>query len=104
MSAPAAGFAYVWRYEVRPGDEARFERLYGPGGEWVRLFRGSPDYVGTDLLRGPAGVYVTIDRWTSREPYEAFAAEHRNEWGTLDARGERLTSAERLLGEYDVVS
>jgi heme-degrading monooxygenase HmoA len=72
--------AIVFSYEVR--DPGTFERVYGPEGEWAAFFRTGSGYVGTELLRDVEnpGRYLVIDRWESREAYNAFAAEHRDEY------------------------
>lgn len=32
-------FLALWEYEVKPGCEERFEKVYGPEGNWAQLFR-----------------------------------------------------------------
>ena len=44
-------FVYVWAYRVLPERVDEFRRLYGPDGEWVRLFRQSRGYLSTNLYR-----------------------------------------------------
>jgi heme-degrading monooxygenase HmoA len=80
-----------------------FERVYGPQGEWVRLFRGDGRYRGTRLLRdvGAARVYVTVDSWESREAYEEFRRDNATEYEKLDRECEGLTVSENHLGEYE---
>jgi heme-degrading monooxygenase HmoA len=72
--------ALVFSYEVR--DASAFEHAYGANGEWSQFFRGARGYIGTELLRDVEvpGRYLVIDRWESREAYNAFAAEHRDEY------------------------
>lgn len=72
--------ALVFSYEVREPEE--FERVYGPEGEWARFFGGARGYIGTELLRDveTPGRYLVIDRWASAEDYNAFAADHREEY------------------------
>ena len=53
--------AIVWRYAAAPGAEARFAEIYGPEGDWARLFRRAPGYVRTELLRDAEGGFATID-------------------------------------------
>jgi heme-degrading monooxygenase HmoA len=91
----------VWEYRVKPGREADFERLYGPEGEWVRLFGRSLGYRGTQLLRdvGGAGSYVTIDRWDSRHAYELFRGTNAAAYAELDARCAELCLDEKKLAE-----
>jgi len=57
-------FEIFWEYEVRPGQAAAFERLYGADGEWARLFHGADGYVETHLFRDTDRPmrYLTVDR------------------------------------------
>ena len=72
--------ALVFTYEARDPDE--FERVYGPEGEWAEFFRRGAGYVGTELMRDveTPGRYLVVDRWESRDAYQAFVAEHRDEY------------------------
>jgi heme-degrading monooxygenase HmoA len=98
-------FVALWEYEVKPGREERFEKAYGPEGEWVRLFRSDPSYRETRLVRDAfrAAIYVTLDFWNSREAYSNFMATHKAEYHALDAAGEELTTTERRIGWYELV-
>jgi hypothetical protein len=98
-------FVALWEYEVKPGCEERFEKAYGPEGDWVRLFRNDANYRETRLLRDalcPA-VYATLDFWNSRGAYEQFMAGHKAEYQALEAAGQELTNSERRLGWYEMV-
>ena len=44
-------FVVVWQFEIAEEKVADFEAAYGPEGAWAQLFRSSPDYLGTELLR-----------------------------------------------------
>ena len=72
--------ALVFSYEVR--DAEAFERAYGADGDWAQFFRAGRGYIGTELLRDVElpGRYLVIDRWESAEAYNAFAAEHRDDY------------------------
>jgi heme-degrading monooxygenase HmoA len=72
--------ALVFSYEAR--EPAEFERVYGPHGEWAAFFRGGRGYVGTELLRDveAPGRYLVIDRWESREAYNRFVEQHRDDY------------------------
>ena len=72
--------ALIFSYEAR--DPQEFERVYGSDGEWAEFFRRGHGYIGTELLRDveTPGRYVVIDRWESAEAYNAFVAEHREEY------------------------
>jgi heme-degrading monooxygenase HmoA len=95
-------FVRIWRYRVRPGLEARFEAAYGPAGAWVQLFRAGVGYLGTELLQDVAtpSVYVTIDRWESRDAWTTFHEAHRDSYESLDRACEGLTTLEESLGDY----
>ena len=95
-------FIVVWQFEVAEGNAAAFEAAYGSEGAWARLFRGSPDYHGTELLRDAyiPGAYLTIDRWTSEEAYRNFRKEHDAAYEVLDRQCDALTARETRIGAY----
>ena len=99
-------FVALWEYEVKPSGEERFEKAYGPEGEWVRLFRSDPSYRETRLVRDAirTATYITLDFWNSREAYENFMATHKAEYHALDAAGEELTATERRIGWYERIA
>lgn len=98
------GVAILWSYVVDAENAAAFEHAYGPQGEWCALFEKSPEYLGTELFRDADGAYVTIDRWTRVEAYEAFLEEHAAEYRRIDAACDALTKSERLVGRFSPVS
>jgi heme-degrading monooxygenase HmoA len=97
-------FLVLWEFEVKPGYENRFEKVYGPDGDWARLFRSDPHYRETRLLHDSfhPSVYLTLDFWESRQSYEGFMANHRAEYGAIDEAGEELTVSERRIGWYQL--
>jgi heme-degrading monooxygenase HmoA len=92
----------LWRFRCKPGAEAAFEAAYGPRGDWARLFRGAPEFLGTELLRGSDGTYLTIDRWTSAEAVASFRKRHAKAYASLDARCEALTESESAVAAVDL--
>jgi heme-degrading monooxygenase HmoA len=96
-------FVTLWEFEVKSGSEELFERVYGPEGEWARLFRRDARYRGTRLLRdvGAARVYVTMDTWESRAAYEEFREKFAAEYEELDRKCEGLTKKEKQVGYYE---
>ena len=97
-------FVVVWQFEIAEDKIAAFEAAYGPDGSWAKLFRSSPDYRGTELLRDAyvPGSYLTIDRWTSEDSFRAFRKEHDAEYETVDRSCDALTSKETRIGAYTV--
>jgi len=72
--------ALVFRYDARDPDE--FERAYGADGEWAEFFRLGAGYIGSELLRDleEPERYLVVDRWETAEAYNAFLAEHQDEY------------------------
>ncbi|HKC72071.1 MAG TPA: antibiotic biosynthesis monooxygenase [Terriglobales bacterium] len=95
-------YIIVWEFIIRAERAGEFEAIYGPQGDWARLFAKTEGYRQTQLLRdtGNPSRYVTLDFWTSREAHEGFRREHEQEYLALDERCERLTLKEHKLGEF----
>ena len=104
MGDGGSGFMIVWEFEVEPAQVDAFRRMYGPAGDWARLFGRAGGHVETLLLEDTArpGRFLTLDRWTSEEDYRAFRARHRDEYDALDAAGEARTARERQIGTFAV--
>ena len=96
----------VWSYDVKPEQLKAFERVYGPGGDWVHLFQRAHGYTGTELRRETdrAGHYLTIDRWNTRGDYQRFRETFRTEYDVLDGRCGRLTDSERKIGDFETTT
>ena len=97
-------FVVVWQFEIAEEKVAAFEAAYGPEGEWAQLFRTSPDYLGTELLRDAyvPGSYLTIDRWASEDAFRAFRKDHDAAYEAVDRSCDELTSRENRIGAYTV--
>jgi heme-degrading monooxygenase HmoA len=97
-------FVVVWQFEIAEEKIAVFEAAYGADGEWAKLFRTSPSYLGTELLHDAyvPGAYLTIDRWKSEADFRAFRKEHDGEYEVLDRKCDDLTSRETRIGAYTV--
>jgi len=98
-------FVVVWEFTILPDHRAEFERAYGPGGDWARLFRRAPGYVETVLLHDTdrPDVYLTIDRWRTPNDFTAGMASLGPDYHALDEACSRLTVKERKLGGYTEV-
>jgi hypothetical protein len=96
-------FLVLWEFEVKPGCEKRFERAYGPGGDWDSLFHRDAHHVRTELFRdtGKPRIYLTADYWLSRKSYEEFLSAQNAEYKALDSIAEEWTANERHIGSYE---
>jgi hypothetical protein len=93
----------VWEFQVKPEAIAVFEKIYGPGGAWAQLFRQSPDYCGTELVRDldRPGRYLTLDHWTSPASLRRLKQDLHVEYAALDKQCESLTEMEMFLGNFE---
>ena len=99
-------FVIIWKYRVKPGRERDFVRVYGREGAWVRFFRKSSGYLGTELREpdSPGGEFETTDRWISRAAFESFKRENRVEYNKIDKHCESLSTDEVKVGEFEIGS
>ena len=105
-------FVALWEFEVKPGCQKRFLKVYGPGGDWATLFQIDANFQETLLLHDPAhpAIFLTLDTLdtldfgASRQAYESFMAAHAAEYKRLDAVGEELTLRERRMGWFERVT
>jgi quinol monooxygenase YgiN len=99
-------YVYIWDYTVVPERVEDFQRVYGPDGEWVRLFRQAPGYVRTELHRDvrQPNRFLTIDYWESRSAWETFRAQFATRFEELDARCAELTARETEIGRFEPVA
>jgi heme-degrading monooxygenase HmoA len=95
----------VWEFRVREGREQEFELLYNSEGLWAQLFRSSPGYHGTKLLRDTDGTrrYMTIDRWHTMLDFQQFKNMFQSEYKAIDEKCEEFTETERLVGIFDEI-
>jgi heme-degrading monooxygenase HmoA len=93
-------FVRIWRYRVLEPDRSAFERAYGGEGDWARLFALGEGYLGTELLLGEPGAYLTIDRWRSEADWWRFLEENGDAYRALDRECETLTADESEIGDF----
>jgi len=100
---PAQGqLLIIWEYWIAHGREKEFAEMYGPNGDWAKLFDEAPGYVRSDLLldkQDPSRAIV-MDWWESRQQYTAFLHEFKAEYEAINARAEMLNSSECCLGWF----
>lgn len=92
-------YRVIWEYKVKTKAIAKFEQMYGPKGEWVKLFSQSRHYQGTELMETKDGDYnfVTIDFWDSEEAYNDFLKAKKKQYEELDKKAEALTKDKKRV-------
>jgi heme-degrading monooxygenase HmoA len=95
-------FLVVWQFEIAEEKIAAFEATYGPDGPWAQLFRSSPNYHGTELLRDAyiPGNYLTIDRWASEQSFRDFRRDHDSDYEAIDRSCDALVNRETRIGAF----
>lgn len=95
-------FVVLWQFDIAEEKAAAFTDAYGPDGSWASLFRRSPEYLGTELLRDAyvPGRFVTIDRWSGEEAFRAFRAQYDADYEALDRACDALTASETRIGAF----
>ncbi len=95
--------ALVFAYETDDGPG--FEEVYGASGAWASFFSTGTGYVGTELLRDveQAGRYFVVDRWETRDAYNRFIAEYRDEYMRRVDETAYLYRQELRLGTFENV-
>src|SRR5881409_267383 len=95
----------VWEYVAKPDRTEDFESFYRADGPWAELFRESPAFVSTTLMKDLSDPrrFMIADRWTSVEVYEEFKRECAARWQELAERGARLYERETEVGRFDFV-
>jgi len=97
-------FVALWEFEVKPGCEEKFEKVYGADGAWAKLFIQDSMYRCTRLVKDAERerVYLTLDFWESREAYERFKKENAKEYEKIDRECEGMTVRERHVDEWEL--
>ena len=98
-------YLIIWEFRVRMDMEERFEKAYGPRGDWAEFFAQGEGYVKTELNHDlkDSRRYVTLDFWVSREAYENFRRQHSSEYGAPDQKFEEMTEKELEIGKFERV-
>ena len=93
----------VWRFAAKPGRVGEFERHYNADGMWAQLFRRSPGFRGTTLLRDSTAPnrYLLWDCWDSLTSFEQFKRHHGADYAALDKQCEELTEEETRVGVFE---
>ena len=86
-------FVILWDFEVKPGNEAVFERVYGRSGQWAQLFQQDPRYRGTKLLRdvSDSSHFYTVDYWDFESAYYEFITQNQAAYEEMDRATQGLT-------------
>ncbi len=96
-------FAYIWEYKVKEEHLDIFEHIYGPDGDWVKLFKESNGYTATELHKDISEPlhFVTIDYWESKAARDKFKIQYKSEFEKLDRHCAGFTESEKFIGDFE---
>lgn len=105
MASVSSNYMYAWEYRVKSEHRADFERIYGPCGAWVELFKMAEGYIRTELFRDQSDEsrFMTVDIWESGAAWLAFRDRFAAQFEELDKKCESMTSSEKELGRFETV-
>jgi quinol monooxygenase YgiN len=94
--------AVVWQFQVKPGQQDAFEKLYGADGEWTSLGRRSRSFLGSSFLRDQAldTNYLLIEYWSEMVVYERHRQSVVNDLRRLEEHRDRLCESITPVGIY----
>jgi len=96
-------YIILWEFRVPEARRAAFETAYDSKGAWAQLFAKGDGFLSVELLRSDeeAGRYITVDRWRSRERFDAFKRDFAAEYAALDRSLEGIAASETRIGAFD---
>ena len=99
---PDGVYVTIWEFTAKPEFRAEFENFYGPGGEWVQLFRRSRAFLRTEFFRDRQSEnhYVSVDYFSSKAGFDDFMRDVLQEYDALDRRSDGLTDSQREIGAF----
>jgi heme-degrading monooxygenase HmoA len=103
-AATSKGGSYIriWELQAKPGSEAEFERVFGPGGEWENLFKKTKAFLGTEIFRDMENPsrYMLVDRFSSQAAFQQFLEKFRAQYDELDKMYEPLCASDIRVGSF----
>jgi quinol monooxygenase YgiN len=97
--------AVVWQFDVLPGKNDEFERLYGADGPWTALSRRSRSFLGSSFLKDLAqpSRYLVVEYWSEMVVYERHHADFEDEVQQLEQQRQALLRQSVPLGLFNAL-
>jgi len=94
--------AIMWQFDVKRGQEAAFEQLYGVDGEWTAMNRHTRSYLGSSFLRDQnlPSRYIVIEYWSEMVVYEQHREYRSDAIRSLEAHRTTLVESVEPLGIF----
>ena len=87
-------FQVIWELKVKFKEREKFEQFYDAKSDWVKFFKKSPEYLGTDILDSGEGdgIFLIIDEWQSETAFSEYIKTRKADYDLLE---EKAKSASR---------
>src|SRR5437660_9938110 len=95
-------YLIIWEFRVRAGG-GRFEKVYGPLGDWARFFARDDGFVRTELNHDlkDSRRYTTLDFWISEDAYDNYREQQASEYAVLEHEFKVLSENQLEIDKYD---
>lgn len=92
-------FQVIWELKVKFKEREKFEKFYDSKGEWVKFFKKSDDYEGTDVLDSGEGdgVFLVIDVWKSEDAFQEYISSHKAEYDQLEEKAKAASRTKKRI-------
>jgi heme-degrading monooxygenase HmoA len=92
----------IWEFMVPADRRVDFEEAYGANGVWAELFARASGFIEVRLFASPdqPGRYLTMDRWASREAFDAFHQQFKTEYDFVDRLHAGIATTENRIGAF----
>lgn len=89
----------IWELKVKFKEREKFEKFYGPKGEWEKFFRKCPDYEGSEILGNNEGdgLFLLIDEWKSEDAFDAFIKSKKPEYDALEEKAKAASRTKNRI-------
>lgn len=89
----------IWELKVKFKEHEKFEHFYDAKGDWVKFFRKSPDYAGTDILESGEGdgIFLVIDEWNSEEAFPEFVKSWKADYDLLEEKAKTVSRSKKRI-------
>lgn len=92
-------YVILWTYDVPVEATDDFIAAYDADGDWAELFAKGAGFMGVEVYRDGQS-FVSIDRWSSKEAFEAFQSAFGDQYRSLDAKLAHLSRSQTRVGAF----
>lgn len=98
--------AIMWQFNVKDGQEAEFEQMYGVDSEWTTMNRQTRSFLGSSFLRDQnlSSRYILIEYWSEMVVYEQHKAYRSDAIASIERQRTMLVESVEPLGVFTTLN